>query len=1857
MLHTRIFWSLCFVFILTNWGTAQISADFNASVTMGCGSLQVSFTDESTSTNPINDWSWDLGGVPAGTQNPGRIFGTPGDYEICLTVTDTEGNTDTECKSQYIQVFALPVPDFTVSNVSGCAPLEVVFSDESVSSGAAIEEWIWGVGGSSGVIETSDPNEVISNIYNTPDSYTVSLTIRDANNCSNTITRSDLITVFPDPEIDITIDEPFSCTVPHTANFINNNPAANLTYIWDFGNGETFTGPIPPPVDYSEPGTYDVSVMAMDQSTNCTTTEVFSNILQVGYLVEIDYSSTDNCQGSTFSFMDNSAEPADSVRWNFGDGNFSSEMNPQHIFGQGGCFMVSLIRYTQGCPSEGQITECLLIESAPTAVFSNNNPAGCTLPHTVTYTANTASDVTWSWNFGDGTTSTEQQPTHTYESYGVFPVQLRITNNNGCVNVYTDTIQVIETAVQLADDDYWGCTPFEFTLEENSATAVPINAWEWNIFDENDLLVFTSTEENPTHTLIDTGLYNVQLTVTNEDGCSSTGVFEGAVAIGHEVVPDFSATPLETCIDAVVSFTDMSSSNANFWIWDYGDGVVVEDVQSPSHEYVDTGYFDVQLFAFHYGCFSEIRYEDLIHVNPPIGGAIIERNCDDPYAISFLDRSFGVDSVFWDFGEENLTTDTSTILSPTHVFADTGCYNVVHSVFNITTDCVDHDTIKVCISDPRASFNLSNTDGCAPLAVTVDNNSIFAETYEWIAPGAVITGANTESPIFTFNTPGIYSDIMLVISDIQECQDTFRTVENVLARGLIVNFDTDITGGCLPLTVNFSDNSTSAFSTPLTWSWDIGNGLFTSDEESFSYTFDTVGNFSVALTVTDGDGCTVLKNMNNVIEVTNPKALFSADTTSCTADLVQFQSLATGGTLTYLWDFGDGNTSTEAAPEHNYTQEGSYDVCLSIVNQYGCTDMQCKENYITIADPLANFTVDSTFAFCPPLLARFTNMSTNANYYEWDFGDVSGSSDLENPPHVYTIPGAYSVQLIAGSTQNCRDTLILNDLITLNGPVGNFDFVVDTSCAPMQVHFTGASTDFYDYIWDFGNGVLDTTLNINSSEITYAYQTIDTYVPKLILIDESNCARAIESPDSIQVTGINVDFLATDSLLCGENMMTSFINLSQSTTPITGLEWILPGSLEGNTTDSEPMITYPSSGVYDVSLLVTTEFCEDTLTKPNYIIIGSIPDINFQASETTGCEPFSVDFIDLSTTLTGGIANWNWNFGDGATAGQPDPTHTFNNAGTYQTVLTVGTDFGCEATDSIEIEVLAAPSVILSPEQSICRGEVVTLSAVIDGPADQLTFAWSGGTGLSCTNCLAPEVAPITTTTYEFTATNTEGCTTVQTTTVVVLATAIPVIGITPDTAICLSDAIQLTVTGGSDVFSYQWDESRPGLTCYEYCANPVASPMVATTYVVTVTNGEGCSAVDSVVINLVDQFQPLSGEDRIICRGDSVTLTTGVAGLEWTNPVNLSCAYCPDPIAFPDSNTIYQLETFTEEGCLIQDSVQVTVLTPADINAGEDVFLCLGGSINLNGLGNGVASWSPGNTLSDPGNLNAMATPIITTTYQLSLTQDICVLTDSITIKVVEETSIAAVGADICNGDTISLGATGNADVFEWSAPETLSDPNRPVTDAFPDSTTVYTVIGTLTDCPADTVLVTVNVAEGPNAILNEFTYALPDLPLVIEPTVDTSGNYQYSWFPADGLSCTECLRPVVDSSFVGTTYTLLVTDMDTGCEKEISTTTARLVSCPDEILWVPSAFSPNDDGRNDELNVNSGTLNEIESFQIFDRWGALVFRTDNLRVGWDGRVKNERMPIGVYVYFVEAICPVNNLPILIKGDVTLVR
>ena len=224
-------WTLaCLICLLAQTlSFAQISVDFSAPNITGCGTVNAQFTDQSSSSNgAIVSWAWDFGGATSSVQNPGHFFTTPGSYTICLTVTDNEGEQGTLCKEDYIVVHALPVPAFTPIPGAGCEPLIVTFEDNS-TSGGAIEQWTWGLGGTAGVLINDNAADV-SSTYALTGTYAVSLTVQDEFGCVNTVTQSSAVSVESPPVVDISANNTFSCNPPFQTSFVNNNIESGITY-------------------------------------------------------------------------------------------------------------------------------------------------------------------------------------------------------------------------------------------------------------------------------------------------------------------------------------------------------------------------------------------------------------------------------------------------------------------------------------------------------------------------------------------------------------------------------------------------------------------------------------------------------------------------------------------------------------------------------------------------------------------------------------------------------------------------------------------------------------------------------------------------------------------------------------------------------------------------------------------------------------------------------------------------------------------------------------------------------------------------------------------------------------------------------------------------------------------------------------------------------------------------------------------------------------------------------------------------------------------------------------------------------------------------------------------------------------------------------------------------------------------------------------------------------------------------------------------------------------------------------------------------------------------------------------------
>ena len=1861
----KIILSLLGLCLLWSEVESQITCDFTYTDPTGCGGFAVDFCDNSSSTaGNIVAWSWNMEVISSSIECPSTVFSQPGLYTVCLTVTDSQGNTCTECKDDLVQVFNLPSPDFEADITEGCTPLEVTYTDLSQSVDGNIVDWIWGFGGSCGTIQGTGGNPVGTCTYTIPGSYNISLVVTDDNGCINTINKVSYINVSPKPIIDFLAVDTFGCNPPFSTTFINLNNDPNVTYTWDFGNNQSYTGPAPPTITYTESGSYDVSLIGIDQISGCRDTLTFENYINVGYPADFTYTPEGGCEDLTAYFTDNSSYVAQSVLWDFGDGTTSSSPNPTHVFTEPGCFTVTLTRIVDGCTSVVTNETCINVEPEPDVWYANDNNIGCTIPHTVNFSGASVLATDWLWDFGDGTTSTLQNPTHTYTTFGTYPVTLTVTGANGCSNDTTiNTINVTELAGGVVTDFYDGCIPLQVTLEDNSTTVSPIISWYWEVQD-NGNPVFTSTQQNPTFMIADTGVYDVVLIITNTLGCIDTLLLEEIIEAGDELQVVFEAVPVEACVDQTIQFTDLTIGDIDEWYWNFGDGGNAFE-ENPEYAYSDTGYYDVSLVVNQNGCESFAFYEDYIHAMAPVAGFSVDNFCDNQLYREFVNSAIGADSTFWNFGVLNSTTDTSSLTNPSFTFPAPGIYTVTQWVYNSMTMCSHQTTREVHITSPEAQFNISPHQGCVPLLAQMEDISIDAIQWQWFSVNGVISDDTLQNPYITYNNPGLYTnDISLVVTDVNGCQDSIVLMDSILVNIPQAAFTSDITTGCAPLEVSFIDLSVNNyFAEVVAWSWDFGPGLGTSTLQNPTFTFQNLGTYDVVLTVTDSWGCTHTTTLEDYVDVTSPVADFVVDTLSCTQHDMPFQSISSGWQLTYTWDFGDGTTGIGSNLMHQYTVEGIYTACLQITDGYGCTDMICKD--IEVADPNADFTVDSTFASCPPLPVNFTNFSTNASSYLWDFGDNNAPSDFENPSYVYITPGVFDVTLIAIRTAACQDTLVFDNLIVLDGPVGEYSLTPDTSCVPAVVTFVASSPETYIYMWDFGEGIIDTSATpILYDSVEYVYDSIGTYTPTLSLLNSTGCFRTLPVVSSVYVAGLEVDFEASKTAICNDDPAISFTPTFDATEPITSVEWFFENGNPAASTEMQPIVNFTVPGTHDVMLIIHTELCSDTLLKADYIGVGEVPTASFIMSADEGCEPLTVTFTDNSFVANGTIQQWNWDFGDGTTSTSQNPTHVFGPGVDIAISLEVTSDAGCTDNYFDNALVYALTDIDAGDNVTVCIGEPTQLHGAIYGDTSQVDYYWSPASGLSCTDCLEPWVSnPTDTITYTLNVTNAENCTATAEVTVFVAPYEAPQIVLPEDTTLCAEQVfhIMLDIANNVSIFTYNWDSSVPGLSCYDNCFNPVASPEVTSTYVVTVTTDQGCQAVDSITIGVQDQFQEFAGEDRIICEGDSTVLdATFGANPQWLYSTGLSCAYCAEPIASPDSTTVYIVQVTTHDfGCNIIDSIVVAVLPAEDVGAGEDQVICLGESVELQGFGPGEITWSPTVDLSDPTVLNPLASPTSDIVYTITVVNDECTYTDSVRVEVNEKTELADLDFFICEGEEIAISVEGEADAYQWSPPEEVSDASIANPLVHPSETTTYTVIGTLGLCAPDTAIATVDVTPAPIFYLTPTRYYLEGQSIVLEPRMLTEQpvNLTYHWSPATGLSCIDCETPSVrpEENII---YTLTITDEDTGCTYERSVSVERLTQCSEDLVGVPNAFSPNGDGNNDELQLLvSPTVPQVRLFNIYNRWGGLVYSSNNAYGTWDGKLKGRELDEGVYVYLVQFVCGLDGSLITKKGDITILR
>jgi PKD repeat protein len=300
-------------------------------------------------------------------------------------------------------------------------------------------------------------------------------------------------------------------------------------------------------------------------------------------------------------------------------------------------------------------------------------------------------------------------------------------------------------------------------------------------------------------------------------------------------------------------------------------------------------------------------------------------------------------------------------------------------------------------------------------------------------------------------------------------QDSIR--QDVRAFAIQSKFSVDKTYGCLPLTINFTDSS-FADTTILHWNWTFGDGS-TSQLQNPTHTFTTPptsgGRFAVTLTVSDTLGCS--RSSTLYITPSIPDSMFISNLTGiCAGDSVRFQPFAVLPGYGYMWYFGDGDSSAQQFPWHDYATGGAYTIKLVVTDTIGCKNSRTVPAYINVQDyPIAGFesSADTIFNKCYPLLVNYTDTSINVapGIRTWDLGNGSQVITAQTVGTIYQAPGTYSVSLIVQTTFGCKDTVVKS--LSVEGPVGNFDIVPSIICKGQSVTLSIRDTsDLKGYFWD-----------------------------------------------------------------------------------------------------------------------------------------------------------------------------------------------------------------------------------------------------------------------------------------------------------------------------------------------------------------------------------------------------------------------------------------------------------------------------------------------------------------------------------------------------------------------------------------------------------------------------------------------------------------------------------------------------------------------------------------------------------------------------------------------------------------------
>jgi gliding motility-associated-like protein len=1331
-----------------------------------------------------------------------------------------------------------PVAVFTANTTAGCSPLIVNFQDQSTGSPAT---WSWDFGNGN---TSSLQNPTAS--YFTPGTYTVSLTVTNANG-TNTLTRSQFITVYENPTVDFTVPTRNGC-FPFRVQFTDiSTPGAgntNVSWQWDFGNGVTSTQQNPF-VTYSTAGNFSITLRVTNDK-GCT--RVISRPAYISVTPGVTAAFTNSqptvCSApATINFTNNSNGPGTlNYLWDFGDGNLSGATSPSHIYTINGTYIATLVVLSsQGCEDT--------VRSGPITIGGNitnfNAPLTACINETISFTnASTPVPVSTTWDFGDATTANTINTTHSYAATGNYIVRMYNTYAN-CMDSSIQSITINPRPIADFDaPDTTKCEP-DLTVNFQDLSTGGVTAWQWDFGDGS----VVSTLQNPSHTYTTYGSFTVRLIVTNGFGCTDTISKPNFVIIRRASIqipqlPDRGCVPYTINFNPTINTVDVVTS----YLWDFGDGGTAT-IRNPIYTYNTQGTYTVKLFiTTSGGCTDSIVMTQAVRVGnkPVVDFSIVPNPVCGKQPVQFNDLTNVADEWFWNFGDGG----TSNIQNPIHNYADTGLF----TIRLIATNNGCPDTLEridyMRVEPPIALFNI--IPNCSDRLLFTFTDRSLADpaktplTWEWdFGDGNTST---LQNPTHTYAALGFYPVRLIVTNG--TCKDTVTNT----ARAIDENptFVADVTVACKRATINFTSTVTNPANI-VNYEWDFGDGGGgNTTQTTATYTYITSGTYTVRLITTDLNGCRDTSIRSNYIRINGPLANYTpGNTGGCTGLTPTFTDNSTtdgvNALTNWTWNWGDASTNSYATVQtpftHQFNTTGTFSVQLIVTDAAGCRDSITLPNVITTTDPVPNFISADTLT-CPNANVAFTNTSSPAGMNAfWDFGN-GNTSTTYSPTTTYALTGQYNVKLVVTDSYGCSDSLIRNLYIRVDEP--NAAFTVNdsaSSCMPFEVRFTNNSTYYTSSSWNFGDGGTS-----NATSPTHYYSNPGNYVVRLIVTSPGGCTdSAFITIRTYDTVGTRVNYLPLSGCKPLVVALTSF-----TTGPMASYFWDFG---DGNTiTTTTPNINhiYTSFGNFLPKIIMEDQTgCLIPVQGFDTVFVTGANN-KFGYSDSVFCNRGTVNFTD-STTFNDPVLNFSWNFGDGNTSNIQNPSHTYTSPGLYTVRLATETVQGCRDTliKPLIIRVVQSPITNIGGDSVFCVNSTRSYTGDFVTPDTSIVrWQWIFPNGNTSTLQNPPPQTFNTAGNLVITAiaTNSTGCT--DTTTKNLLIHPLPTATLPGQITVQAGFPVTIPATYSSGTNTWLWSPAQ-GLSCTD-CPTPDADPNFNTNYIVYFTDDNGCSNTANVLVTVI---------------------------------------------------------------------------------------------------------------------------------------------------------------------------------------------------------------------------------------------------------------------------------------------------------------------------------------------------------------------------------------------------------------------